>query len=115
MLIRTRKLFEQWLELLSDTKPEAWLFPSENGRTPISYSNVYRRNIRPALAKVGLGNINFLILRRTWVNEFSKAEKDPTIPAQLAGHSVDVDENEYCQPQTEVLKRAMRRFEKRLQ
>jgi len=115
MMARTKKLLEQWVELLPDTKSEAWLFPSENGRTPISYSNVYRRNIRPALAKVGLGNINFLILRRTWVNEFSKTEKDATVRAQLAGHSVDVDENEYRQPQPEVLKRAMRRFEKRLQ
>jgi hypothetical protein len=38
-----------------------------------------------------------------------------TNPPELAGHSVDVHENEYRQPQTTVLKRATRKLERRLQ
>jgi integrase len=91
------------------------LFPSEAGKTPLSYSNAYRRRIQPALRQVGLGDVDFQVLRRTWVTEFSEAEKDPNVRAQLAGHSVDVHENEYRQAQPAVLKRAMRKFEKRLQ
>jgi integrase len=111
----TRRLLAQWIELLQDQSPSAWLFPSEAGKTPLSYSNAYRRRIQPALRQVGLGDVDFQVLRRTWVTEFSEAEKDPNVRAQLAGHSVDVHENEYRQAQPAVLKRAMRKFEKRLQ
>ena len=114
LMERTLRLLEQWRELLTDLRPGAWLFPSEAGATPISYTNVYRRNIQPALVKVQLGHVNFLILRRTWVNEFSKAEKDPAVRSQLAGHSVDVHENEYRTPDGVVLRKAMRKLEKRL-
>jgi Kef-type K+ transport system membrane component KefB len=94
-------------ELVIDARREAWLFPSEAGNTPLSYSNVYRRRIQPVLATVGLGDVNFQVLRRTWATEFRVVEKDPVIRAQLADHSVDVHENEYHQVQPAVLKRAM--------
>jgi integrase len=111
----TRALLSRWLELLQDRTPAAWLFPSEAGSTPLSYSNIYRRQIQPALETLGLGNVNFQVLRRTWVTEFSEAERDPNVRAQLAGHSVDVHENEYRQAQPAVLKRAMKKLDKRLQ
>ncbi len=53
--------------------------------------------IQPALEKVGLGHVNFQILRRSWVTEFSQVESDAHVRAQIAGHSVDVHENEYRQ------------------
>jgi len=110
----TRALFDQWIELLLDQKPGAWLFPSETGKTPLSYSNVYRRNIQPALRTVGLGDTNFQVLRRTWVTQLGEAERDPHVRAQLAGHGIDVQENEYRQSLPEALKRGMRKLEKRL-
>jgi integrase len=112
---RTIRVIDQWRDLLTDQRPGAWLFPSEAGATPISYSNVYRRNIQPALAKVKLVHVNFLILRRTWVTEFSQAEKDSAVRSQLAGHSVDVHENEYRQPDPVALRKAIKKLEKRLQ
>jgi integrase len=115
LMERTSRLLEQWRDLLTDQRATAWLFPSEAGSTPASHSNVYRRNIQPALEKVNLGNINFQMLRRTWVTEFSQAEKDPAVRSQLAGHSVDVHENEYRQPDPVALRKAMKKLEKRLQ
>jgi hypothetical protein len=50
-----------------------------------------------------------------WVTKFSQAEKDSTVRSQLAGHSVDVHENEYRQPDLTVLRKAMKKLEKRLQ
>lgn len=111
----TRALLSQWQELLRDRSRAAWLFPSEAGNTPLSYSNIYRRQIQPALKTLGLGDVNFQVLRRTWVTEFGEAERDPNVRAQLAGHSVDVHENEYRQAQPAALKRAMRKLDKRLQ
>jgi hypothetical protein len=74
---------------------DARLFPSETGLTPVWYTNVFDRSIRPALDKIGLAYATFEVLRRTWVIEFSAAEKDLAIRAQLAGYTVDVHENEY--------------------
>ena len=111
----TAALMAQHIELLRVTDAGAWLFPSEVETTPISYANVYRRRIQPALAKVGLGFVNFQILRRTWVTEMGEAESDPRIRAALAGHSVDVSENEYRQAKPEALRDAMDKLGERLQ
>ncbi len=111
----TAAILRQYLELVAVQTPTAWLFASEIGDTPLSYSNVYRRRIQPALKAVGLGHVNFQILRRSWVTELSEAESDPAIRAQMAGHSVDVHENEYRQAEPDVLKRAAAKMDKHLQ
>jgi integrase len=111
----TLAILEQYMELLIDLRSEAWLFASETGYTPLSYSNVYRRKIHPALKAIGLGHVNFQILRRSWVTELAEAEGDPSIRAKMAGHSVDVHENEYRQAKPDVLKRAAEKMDKRLQ
>jgi integrase len=109
----TKALLSEWLELLPALS-SVWLFPSETGKTPISYSNLLRRRIKPALATVGI-RANFQILRRTWVNKVDEVEKDPVIRAQLAGHSVDVHENVYRVPQPHLLKRTMKKVGRSLQ
>jgi integrase len=111
----TRQILHRWIDFLVDRSPSAWLFPSETGKTAIRISNLFRRRIRPALTSIGLGDVSFQVLRRSWVTEFSHVEKDPTVRAQLAGHSPDVQENEYRQAQPAALKRAMNRLGKRLQ
>jgi integrase len=88
----TQRLLEDWKAMLPNSGPDCWVFPSEATNTPISYSNVYRRKIRPALEKVGLAGVNFQILRRTWANVVSQEVKDAAVCAHLAGHSVDVHE-----------------------
>jgi integrase len=104
-----------YLEMLGEQKPDAWLFASETGITPISYSNVFRRKIKPVLRRVGLDNVNFQVLRRTFVTELGEDEPDPLVRATLAGHSVNVSENEYRQAKPEALRRAMDRLGERLQ
>jgi integrase len=111
----TRALIAQWTELLIDQTPTAWLFPSETGATPLLYTNVLRRSIRPSLKEIGLAHATFQVLRRSWVTMFSSAEKDPAIRTQLAGHAVDVHENEYRQPDHAVLRKATRKLEKQPQ
>ena len=49
------------------------------------------------------------------LTEVAKNEKDPNVRAQLAGHSLNVHSNVYQQPQLGVLRRAMRKLDKRLQ
>jgi integrase len=111
----TAALWVQYRDLLRNAAANAWVFPSENGSTPISYSNVYRRRIQPRLKLVGLGDLNAQVLRRTWVTEFSKDESDPRVRAAIGGHSVDVHTNEYYQPDLKTKRQAMDRLGKRLQ
>ncbi|HWC96020.1 MAG TPA: hypothetical protein VG456_04705, partial [Candidatus Sulfopaludibacter sp.] len=37
----------QWRGLCANTVPDAWVFPSENGNTPLRKDNVWRRHIGP--------------------------------------------------------------------
>lgn len=108
----TRRLLDAYIETLFDQTPDAWLFPSEALSTPVSYSNVWRRRIGPAMKAAGIEGANYQVLRRTWVTHIAQAERDATIRAQLAGHAVDVHENVYRQPEASALKRAMRRLER---
>lgn len=71
--------------------------------------------IRPALAKIGLGSLNYQILRRTWATEFDSEGNSPHTRAALAGHSVDVSENIYRQTKPEDLRRAVDDWSKGLQ
>jgi integrase len=59
----TAALLAQWIDM-AKVSGSIWLFPSEDGETPLSFSNVYRRHIQPALARVGLGWVSFQTLRR---------------------------------------------------
>ena len=108
----TASMLGIYLETLFDKSPEAWLFPSESLTTPICYSNVWRRRIGPSLKNLGINGANYQSLRRTWVNHISEVERDSTVRAQLAGHTVDVSENVYRQPDTRSMQRAMRRLER---
>lgn len=111
----TQKILRQYLAILPDTSANAWLFPSENPKNPLDYSNVFRRRIRPALERVGLKWVNFQVMRRTFGNKLAEVEKDPKVRAELMGHSVTVHENEYRQAPLKRKQEAMKRLGKRLQ
>ncbi|WP_026443725.1 site-specific integrase [Pseudacidobacterium ailaaui] len=91
----TRALLQEWLEMLKDQTPTAWLFPSETGRTPLSRDNLWRRSIHPRLREVGLEWVNFQVLRRSYATLCRKAGMDAKTRADQMEHHVDVNENEY--------------------
>jgi hypothetical protein len=53
-----------WREISADTGPDTLMFPSERG-TFLSRDNFLRRNIQKKLENIGLGWVNFQVLRRT--------------------------------------------------
>ncbi len=111
----TVALLAEYMDMMTGHPADAWLFPSENITTPLNYNSVYRRRIQKALQGIGLGHVNFQILRRSWVTELGEVEKDSRVRASLAGHSVDVSENEYRQPPMDTLRRTMGKVDRRLQ
>ena len=92
----------QWRSLSFDTDQEAWVFPSEKLKTPLSRDNCWRRNIAPKLKRVGLAWVNFQVLRKTHSCLLKELDVDPQVRAEQMGHTVDVNENVYTRTSLNV-------------
>lgn len=107
----TASLLTEWVSSLSNRGPEAWLFPSETGSTPVGRDNIWRRNIQPVLAKAGLAWATFQVMRRTFATLSKQAGVDAKIRADHMGNSVDVNENEYTLTSFDQRQEAVRKLE----
>jgi integrase len=85
----------EWKELSPNTSPDAWVFPSEKGTTPLLKDNCWRRHFAPQLEAVGLGWVNFHVMRKTHSCLLKELDVDPQVRAEQMGHTVDVNENVY--------------------
>lgn len=86
-----------WRGIAPNTNPEAWVFPSENGKTPLWANNAWYDKIRPTLQKLGLAWVNYQVLRRSAVTLLNATGADGTIVAAQCGHTVDTSTNVYNQ------------------
>jgi integrase len=80
---------ETWRTLCVDVTDDALVFPSERG-TCLSRDNFLRRNIQKNLATVGLGWVNFQVLRRTQASLGHDHKVDPKVAADQRGHTIGV-------------------------
>ena len=103
-----------WLDLLPQSEPEAWLFPSERTITPLSKDNNWRRDFLPRLKRVGLEWANFQVMRRTHSSLSDELDVDPQVRADQMGHTVDVNENVYTRSSLESRREAVNRLESAL-
>jgi integrase len=92
---RTASLLLEWLAAAVDPDPDAWVFDSENRETPLWRDNLLRRHIRPPLEKLGLGWVDFKVMRRTNASLGHKAKVDPKVSADQRGHGIGVSLDEY--------------------
>lgn len=90
---------------------DAWIFESE-ARTPLHYSNLMVRHIRPALKKVGLEWVDYLVTRRTNATLMHAAGVDPKAAADQRGHGIGVSLDTYTQPTDESKSRAVSKIER---
>ncbi len=109
------QLITEHLATLVDGSPDAWLFPSENGKTPISASNLYRRRLKPALEAAGLKRFNFQAMRATFNTVYAESEPDAKVRADVMGHTVDVNEQVYRRSTEEQRRDSIRKVEGKLQ
>lgn len=84
-----------WREISLDPRADAWVFPSETGKTPLIRENIWRRSIRPHLNDVGLDWVDFHVMRRTHASLMNEIHDDPKLVADQLGHTVDVNQNVY--------------------
>ena len=105
------KDLEAWRETGGGSPGAAFVFPSEVG-TPLSKNNVWRRNMKPRLKKVGLQWCNFQAMRRTFITLGKIAGGDPKVLADQAGHDIGVSVNVYTQSPIESKLKAVNALEK---
>lgn len=84
----------QWKLISLDAGLDAWVFPSERG-TPLSRDNVLRRSINPRLTEIGLGWVDFQVMRRTHSTLMNNMGVEGKLVADQLGHSLDVNQNVY--------------------
>jgi integrase len=79
-----------WSAQCTGQTPDAFLFPSESGATTMRRDNIWRRNLGPKLATVGLEWATFQVLRRTNASLSRKANIDDKVAADQRGHGLGV-------------------------
>jgi len=84
----TRILLEKWMEMQPDKRPEAWVFQSENPKTPMDRCNVLERWLKPALKKLGFAWIDFRVLRRAQATLSKENGIDAKVMADQRGHGI---------------------------
>lgn len=107
----SRSLLSEWVQLLPDQRGDAWLFPSENPRTPLMRDNVQRRFIQPKLEGIGLGWVTFQVMRRTNASLAHKGGIDPKVAADQRGHGVGVALDVYTQADLEQKLQAVEKLD----
>jgi integrase len=89
----------------------AFIFPSENLATPIKYENLWQREIRPRLEKIGLKWADFRCMRRTNSTLMRVAGADAKVSADNRGHSLKVAMEEYTHSTPEQKAEAVKKLE----
>jgi hypothetical protein len=102
-----------WRETSANTAPDALVFPSERG-TYLSRDNFLRRNIQSKLEDIGLGWVNFQVLRRTQASLGHKEGVDPKVAADQRGHAIGVAIDTYTESDLESRREAVTRLERAL-
>jgi hypothetical protein len=77
------------MEKAVDHYPEAYVFAGETGQ-PLWRSSLLENHIRAKLEPIGLGWVNFQVLRRTHASLGHQARVDPKVSADQRGHGIGV-------------------------
>jgi len=101
MSVGLRGAMNAWRETAISTAPDAWVFPSETGLTPMQMENIWRRNFRPKLEPAGLEWATLLVMRRTHASLMRELDVDPKLVADQLGHNLDVSLNVYAKLELE--------------
>jgi integrase len=103
-----------WREVSLDSSVDAWVFPSETGKTPLSRDNVWRRRIGPQFKAAGLDWVDFHVMRWTHSTLMNEIHDDPKLVADQLGHTVDVNQNVYTRASVARRKKAVDALESAL-
>ena len=100
-----------WRANALNANADAWVFPSETLKTPITKDNCWRRSIHPKLAATGLSWVTFQVMRRTHSSLLKGLGVDGKLVADQLGHTLDVNQNVYTQSALADRQAAVNRLE----
>jgi len=103
---------QTWRDLALSTEPDALVFPSENPKTPLSRTNVWRRRFLPYLKTVGLQWASFQCLRKTNASLSRKAGVDAKVSADQRGHGLGVSMEVYTISDHQQKREAVKKLER---
>jgi integrase len=107
---QTAEALREWLELAVEEDVDAWVFASEDG-TPLWRDNVLRRHIQPKLEPLGLGWVDFQVMRRTNASLGHDAKVDPKVSADQRGHGIGVSVDVYTKTTIKQKAKAAKQLE----
>jgi hypothetical protein len=107
---RTASLLSDWMEKAVEPKPEACVFAGETGQ-PLWRSSLLDDHIKAKLDPVGLGWVNFQVMRRTHASLGHHAKVDPKVAADQRGHGIGVALDIYTKSSIEDLAAAAKQLE----
>lgn len=86
---QTAFLLREWMEMAVERYPAAYVFAGETGQ-PLWRSSLLEDHIRVKLLPVGLGWVNFHVMRRTDASLGHHAKVDPKVATDQRGHGIGV-------------------------
>jgi integrase len=102
---------QAWRSLALSATPDAFVFPSENPKTPLSRRNIWARRFLPHLEKVGLEWATFQALRKTNATLSRKAGVDAKVSADQRGHGLGVSMEVYTISDRQQKREAVKKLE----
>ena len=106
--------FAEWRDACPAIGSDDWVFPSERLTTPIAKENCWRRDIAPRLRAVGLGWVNFQVMRRTHSTLSRKMGIDRKVVADQMGHGLGVNLDVYTKTDLDQLTAGVSRLESQI-
>ena len=106
----TATLLRQWMETAVESKLESFVFAGETGQ-PLWRSSLLEDYIKAKLAPVGLGWVNFQVMRRTHASLGHQAKVDPKVSADQRGHGIGVAIDVYTKSTMKARASAAKRIE----
>ena len=86
---RTAAILRDWMEGAVETDPASYVFAGETGK-PLWRSTLLEDHIKTKLEPIGLGWVDFQVLRRTHASLGHDADVDPKVSADQRGHGIGV-------------------------
>ncbi len=107
----TAKMLWDWMEMAVDPDPRAFVFAGETGQ-PLWRSSLLEDHFKAKLRPIGLGWVNFQVMRRTHASLGHQAKVDPKIAADQRGHGIGVALDVYTKSSMEDLAVAVEQLER---
>lgn len=107
---KTATLLWDWITNAVDADPSTYVFAGETGN-PLWRSSLLEDHIKAKLQPVGLGWVNFQVLRRTHASLGHDAKVDPKVSADQRGHGIGVAIDVYTKSTMKARASAAKRIE----